>query len=147
MMKKTRKPFFYKMLALITMALSVAAYAKQTSDTDAVLRKFANQNKLVFFYKSTCPYCQQFAPVIKDFSQRYNITVTPITLDDTSLPEFPNSQNDSGQAEKFHITAEPELFVVNSATNKVTLVSDGFIDAEDLRSRILNIANNPQNDD
>ena len=65
---------------------------------NAAIQQFSQHNGLFFFYRSTCPYCQRFAPILKDFSSRYGLSVVPITTDGISLPEFPNSHSDQGQA-------------------------------------------------
>ena len=56
---------------------------------DTAIQQFAQHNGLFFFYRSTCRYCQQFAPILKDFSSHYGLSVIPITTDGISLPEFP----------------------------------------------------------
>jgi conjugal transfer pilus assembly protein TraF len=111
---------------------------------DLAIAKLATESGLFFFYKSTCPYCQRFAPTVKDFAERYKIAVIPITLDGIALPEFPESKLDNGQAAKFHVTVEPSLFAVNPYTKKAYPIAYGMISEESLRQRILDIANNFQ---
>ena len=65
---------------------------------DAAIRQLAQHSGLFFFYRSTCPYCQKFSPIVKDFSERYHLSVMPITTDGISLPDFPHSHSDQGQA-------------------------------------------------
>lgn len=67
---------------------------------EAIIRELAKKSGLFFFYRSSCIYCQRFAPIVKDFAETYGITVIPITTDGVSLPEFPNSQVNRGQAEQ-----------------------------------------------
>lgn len=109
---------------------------------DAAIHKLAQHTGLFFFYRSTCPYCQRFAPILKDFSERYKISVVAITTDGISLPEFPNSRIDTGQADQFHVEVEPALFTVNPYTHEVIPVSYGLTTEDELRNRILEIANN-----
>ncbi len=70
----------------------------------------------------------------------YGIKVIPITTDGISLPEFPNSFTNQGQAQKFHVTVEPSLFAVNPYTNKAFPITYGLISLTDLKKRILDIA-------
>lgn len=109
---------------------------------EKAIRNLAKQSGLFFFYRSTCPYCQKFSPIVKEFSERYNISVIPVTTDGISLPEFPNSYIDQGQSAKFNVTVEPALFAVDPYTHKAYPVSYGLISEEDLKKRILDIANN-----
>jgi conjugal transfer pilus assembly protein TraF len=108
---------------------------------EAAIRTLAKQSGLFFFYHSTCPYCQKFAPILKSFTERHHITVIPITTDGISLPEYPDSFIDKGQKETFHVTVEPALFAVNPYTKQAYPVSYGLMSETDLKKRILEIAN------
>ena len=119
----------------------------QHAKEDQAIAKLASETGLFFFYHSTCPYCQRFAPILKDFSTRYGITVIPVTTDGISLPEFPNSKVDAGQARKFNVTVEPALFAVNPYTHRAYPVSYGLLTESDLRKRILDLANNFESHD
>jgi conjugal transfer pilus assembly protein TraF len=107
---------------------------------EAVIYELAKKSGLFFFYRSSCPYCVHFAPIVKDFAETYGITVIPITTDGVALPEFPNSYPDRGQAEKFHVTVEPALFAVNPYTHKAFPVAYGLTSEADLKKRLLDIA-------
>lgn len=104
------------------------------------IAQFFKQRGLFFFYSSGCHYCQKFAPIVKSFAARHGIAVIPVTLDGESLPTFPNSRTDLGQARKFKVTVTPALFAVNPYTNKAIPIAYGFISESDLRQRILDIA-------
>lgn len=107
---------------------------------DAAINKLAKHSGLFFFYHSTCPYCRAFAPIVKDFAMHYHIAVIPITTDGIKLPEFPDSKIDGGQAAHFQVNSEPALFAVDPYTQKAFPISYGLISEEDLRKRILDIA-------
>lgn len=115
-------------------------YDQENKNEEMAIKKLADESGLFFFYRSTCPYCQRFAPIVKDFAEHYHITVIAITTDDNSLPEFPNSYPDQGQAAKFHVTVEPSLFAVNPYTREAYPVSYGLMSEVDLKKRILDIA-------
>lgn len=115
-----------------------------THQQEDAIRNLAKHSGLFFFYHSTCPYCQRFSPIVKDFSQRYGIPVVAITTDGIALPEFPDSRIDQGQARKFHVTVEPALFTVDPYTHQAIPVSYGLMSESDLRQRILDIANHLQ---
>jgi conjugal transfer pilus assembly protein TraF len=108
------------------------------------IKALAQQSGLFFFYRSNCPYCQRFAPIVKEFSERYGIAVIPITTDGVALAEFPNSRIDQGQAQKFYVTVEPALFTVNPYTHQAIPVAYGLMSESDLRQRILDIATHMQ---
>lgn len=119
--------------------------AYQDKETKAIVAFFKNKG-MFFFYSSTCPYCQKFAPIIKAFAQKYDIALVPITIDGISLPEFPNSRSDLGQAKKFKVNSFPALFAVNPYSDKALPISYGFISESDLRQRILDLATDFKND-
>ncbi len=110
---------------------------------DAAIQKLAAHSGLFFFYRSTCPYCQRFAPIVKDFSQRYHLTVIPITTDGISLPDFPDSRTDQGQAARLKVTMEPALFTVDPQSHRIIPVSYGLLSEDELRQRLLEIAQHP----
>ncbi|HVV69612.1 MAG TPA: type-F conjugative transfer system pilin assembly protein TraF [Gammaproteobacteria bacterium] len=117
---------------------------QQQQDETTAIQQLAQHSGLFFFYRSTCPYCQRFAPIVKDFSQRYSITVVPITTDGIALPSFPASRIDQGQAAHFNVTEEPALFTVDPYTHQAVPVGYGLMTEDELRQRILHIAQNWQ---
>lgn len=120
---------------------------QQRLKEDAAIHQLAQHSGLFFFYRGSCPYCQRFAPIVKDFSQRYGMPVIPITTDGVVLPPFPNSKLNKGQAEKFRVTVVPALFAVNPHTHQAMPVSYGLITEDALRRRLLDIATNFQGHD
>lgn len=107
---------------------------------ETAIRALAQHSGLFFFYRSNCPFCKRFAPIVKDFSDRYGITVIPITTDGVALPSFPQSYKDNGQAEKFQVTEEPALFSVDPYTHKAVPISYGLLTEDELSQRILDVA-------
>ena len=91
---------------------------------------------LFFFFSDDCPYCHQFAPIVKRFAETYAWEVIAIRVDagasgtsapgtsalgtdssgGGSLPEFPDAQADHGLFEAWGIQALPALFAVNPQT-------------------------------
>lgn len=115
-------------------------YDQESLNENQAIRELAKKSGLFFFYRSSCPYCVRFAPIVKDFAKTYDITVIPITTDGISLPEFPNSYPNQGQAEKFHVTVEPALFAVDPYTQKAFPIAYGLTSEADLKKRVLDIA-------
>ena len=129
-------------LAHPTNQLATHIYADEhRKKEDEAIATLAHQSGLFFFYRSTCPYCQRFAPIVKTFSESNHLVVIPITTDGLSLPEFPHSYPDQGQAKTFQVKVEPSLFAVNPYTKKAYPIAYGLISESELRQRILDIAN------
>lgn len=107
---------------------------------EAAIKQLASRSGLFFFYRSSCPYCRSFAPIVKQFAEAYGIKVVPITTDGISLPEFPNSYINKGQAQRFGVRVEPALFAVNPYTEKAFPITYGLISLADLKRKVLEIA-------
>jgi len=114
---------------------------QQLAKEEQAIATLAKQSGLFFFYRSNCPYCQRFAPVLKNFLEHYGLSVVAITTDGIALPSFPNSRVDAGQARLFHVQVEPALFLVTPTTKKIEPIAFGLVSEETLRQRILKIAN------
>lgn len=104
---------------------------------EKIIRNLAKSYQIYFFYRSTCPYCQRFAPIIKDFATTYGFNVLPITTDGISLPEFPKSYVDQGESQIYNVTVEPTLFLVNSETNKAIRISTGLATQSEIKKDIM----------
>ncbi len=127
-----------------TNAIGKAVYVgEQRESEDRAIREWAKKNGLFFFYRSSCPYCQRFSPILKNFVNQYGITVIPITTDGITLPDFPNSKADQGQSQRFHITVEPSLFTVNPYTHAIVPVAYGLMAEDELKQRIITIIQQP----
>lgn len=113
----------------------------ESANENEALKEFAKRSGLFFFYRSTCPYCVRFAPIVKEFAESYGITVVPITTDGVSLPEFPKSFTDQGQAVKFNVKVEPALFAVNPYTHQAIPLAYGLTSEVDIKRKILSVIN------
>lgn len=105
-------------------------------DFDSVNSKFS----FVLFYRSTCPHCQRFDPIVKEFSQDYGFKVYAYTTDGNSLPSFPNSMPMTESVEKTFFNSPnievPALFLINVKTMKAYLIDQGEMSYQDLDNRV-----------
>lgn len=107
---------------------------------DQAIRQLAKTGGLFFFYRSSCPYCIRFAPIVRDFVDTYQIPIVAITTDGKALPEFPDSVVDQGQSAKFHLEVEPALFAVNPYNHQAYPVAYGLTSLVEIKRRILDIS-------
>lgn len=116
----------------------------QTDETRAknqqTLKALAKHYGLFFFFAGSCPYCHKFAPTIKDVEQTYGFSVIPVSLDGGNLPEYPNPERDNGQAERFHVSQWPAVFLVDPREKKIIPVTFGLISEDELTQRIVELA-------
>lgn len=121
-------------------------HEQESKEKEQALAEFGKRSGLFFFYRSSCPYCQRFAPILKNFAEKYKIVVIPITLDGVSLPEYPHSRQDSGQAEKFQVKVSPSLFLVDPLTQKAIPLAYGLTSETELRDMLYKIITHYQGD-
>ena len=111
----------------------------QRQNESVALKQIAGQYGLFFFFAGSCPYCHRFAPIVKDLQVHYGMNVIPVSLDGGGLPEYPSPQSDKGQAQAFHVTSWPALFLVNPEKRQVIPVTYGLIGEDELTHRIVTL--------
>ena len=92
---------------------------------------------LFFFFTGDCPYCHQFAPIVKLFADTYGWEVIAISVDGGSVAEFPNAQTDNGLFQSWNIKVLPSLFAVNPKTQETIPVAYGLTSLDDMENRIM----------
>ncbi len=97
--------------------------------------------RLWFFYESTCPHCQKFAPILKSATDKLHVPVLGISIDGPSLPSFPHSLPDHGFARAFHVTQLPTVLAVNIKTNHVEPLFIGVHNETEIGQGLLDFAN------
>ncbi len=109
------------------------------ANSDDMLAPLAKQQGFFFFYTSSCPHCQHFAPVLKRFSKRHGFKVVAISVDGGFLPDFPDAVMNDHHDKVFHVTVYPALFLVNPRSELAALVNEGNINEAELTARVLKI--------
>lgn len=123
-------------------AIGLAAYKEEQAKLQReTLERLAKSHVLYFFFRSDCPHCHAFAPVLLGFSRATGIQVFPISLDGGGLPEFPRPHRDRGQADALGATQVPALFLANPSTRDVVAVGFGTMAETELINRLVAIAN------
>lgn len=101
------------------------------------IRALADTHGLFFFFRSDCVYCQQFAPILKQFELMYGITIIGVSLDGIGIPGFTDFEIDNGAAEALGVVGTPSLFAVEPRTGKSFAITHGMMSMEDLSERML----------
>ena len=101
--------------------------------------QFSKSHGFFFFLASRCPYCHAFSPIVKQFTEKYNISVVPITLDGGVLPEFPHAVPDNGSAKALKVYSLPSLYAVNPGTQQIIPIANGALSLSELEENILKI--------
>lgn len=101
---------------------------------------FFQSHGFVFFFSSTCPYCQQFAPVLSRVASKLGARVLPLSFDEKPLPQYPMVYPASSgwvtSAYQNEPIDYPALFIAHPKTLQLYPVSRGFLTEEELLERL-----------
>lgn len=103
---------------------------------------FFQAHRLLFFYASTCPYCQRFAPVLKNWALSHQALVQAFSFDEEPLPGFKNTPltNELVKAAfQDQSIKYPALFILNDKTRTLYPVAIGALDSAELTIRMQKI--------
>jgi len=114
-----------------------AASAQKTKTIAAKIRALSRTHGLFFYFKGDCDYCHAFAPIVKSFSQKYGWHVLAISMDGSTLKEFPEAIQDNGSAHTLNVTVFPTLLAVNPKDQSVIPISYGLTSHDQMEERIL----------
>jgi len=111
-------------------------YAAHHQDLEKQIKKLASEYGLFFFFRKNCAYCHHFAPIVKRFAQKYGWSVLPISLDGGTLPEFPNSKQNNGIAERLNIAHVPALIALHPKTGQLIPLAYGLVSESEIEQRV-----------
>ena len=99
--------------------------------------QLSQTHALFFFFRSDCPYCHQFAPLLKDFEAKFGLKIVPISVDGGGLPEFRSPRVDNGIARTLDVRQVPALFLAEPRGGKITPIGYGVLSESELLERIF----------
>ena len=124
-----------------TNALAINLFDEAQRDQDAqAVRRLAATHGLLFVFRSDCPFCHGFAPILKRFEQDFGMTVLAVSLDGGVLPEYPDARADNGMAARLNATAVPALYLTAPARREIRPVGFGLMSMSELLERIAALA-------
>ncbi len=110
---------------------------EQRKDREQRIKGLSQSYGLFFFFKGNCPYCHTFAPIVKRFADMYEWDVLAISLDGSTMAEFPDAKTDQGQAAQLGVEVVPSLFAVNPQTGQILPISHGMTTQDEIEKHIL----------
>lgn len=104
----------------------------------AALATAAQSNALVYVFRSDCPYCKKFSPVLKRFAESNGFTVLAFSLDGVGNDEFPYPKADMDQLKAKGLVPKvvPALYIVNPKKGTSEAVGFGLMNMTDLQTRV-----------
>lgn len=132
-----------------TNAMAIHVFDDQQRDRDArSVRGLAATHGLIFVFRSDCPFCHRFAPILKRFEQEFGITVLAVSMDGGTLPEYPDARPDNGIATRLQARSVPALYLTQPSRRDIRPVGFGLMSDTELLERVATLArdqaSNPQ---
>jgi len=112
--------------------------ASRDGEKTQVLATLSERYGVFYVYLSTCPYCQAYSPILKNFAERYGITVQAVTLDGGVLPDWPETVVNQGQWQAWGLADQsvPATLLYDRQTKKIIPVAFGLLSEAELEERI-----------
>lgn len=116
-------------------------YEQETEkQLDQEIQNLTQQYGIFFLFKNDCPYCHQFAPIVREFLNAYPFDFKAISKDGLPLKEFPEAVPDNGTISAINPEGiYPALFLVNPRTREVIPLSRGLINLPELKANLKTI--------
>lgn len=119
----------------------------RVQERDQLMREMAGSYGLYFFFRANCAYCHVQAPMLKQFEAKYGFTVFAVSLDGSSLPQFPGAMRDNGLAARVAQTlgipmqhfATPAMVLAQPSTGAVVPVGFGALNMDEMVERISTV--------
>lgn len=116
--------------------------ARQAQESN--IKALARTHGIFFFFKSDCPYCHAYAPMLKRFALRHGLTVFAVSMDGGPIAEFPDAVPNNGIARRIvdQLGIPAEQFVVpftvlaKPSTQEVVPVGFGVMNDDELGERL-----------
>lgn len=112
--------------------------------SQAQTQPMENQYAMVFFFRSDCPYCHQFAPTLTKFTQQNNLFTYAFSLDGKAIPHFEVPIPATPEISELFFNnprsiTVPATFLINVNNQKFVKVSIGAVSGTDLQTTFDNI--------
>lgn len=121
-----------------------AYYDERNDHRKQNLKRLSQTHGLFYFFRESCPYCQQFSPILKSFAKRHGFHVTAISMDGGPTPGFDDYRMDNGTASRLGVQTVPAVYLVEPKSRHVQPVSFGLLGPTELEERIESIMNTPR---
>jgi len=124
-----------------TNAMAINVFDDRQRERDAQsVRALAATHGLIFVFRSDCPFCHRFAPILKRFEQEFGFTVLAVSMDGGTLPEYPHARPDNGIATRLQARSVPALYLTQPASREIRPVGFGLMSDSELLERVATLA-------
>jgi conjugal transfer pilus assembly protein TraF len=113
---------------------------ERKKEKQRTLEALSKRYGVFFAFRSDCPFCHKFAPVVKMLEEK-GFNIMPISMDGGFLPEFASNKTkmNNGELAKLGIEVNvvPALFLFDAKTNQVVTIGFGFMAFDEVEERIF----------
>jgi conjugal transfer pilus assembly protein TraF len=95
------------------------------------IKEFANKYDLVLFSKGSCPYCREFAPVLKHFSETYGFNTEEASVDGEMTGLF-SGKTLPHLAKQLGIEATPTVIAISKDGKSAFEMIRGYVTTREL---------------
>lgn len=105
---------------------------------------FLSDYEFIFIFRSTCPHCHNFSPVLKDFSESFNMKVRAYSFDGPGIREFDSKPLTKELLQDLFLdpgikTVVPALYLVHKKTSETYPLLFGEATPAQLAIRISSV--------
>lgn len=91
---------------------------------------------LFYFISSDCKYCFVEANELKRIEQTYGINIVAVSMDDSTLPQYPTPLKDNGFSANLGVSRAGALVAFDVTKNKAVVLGYGYLHYDEIMSRI-----------
>ena len=103
-----------------------------------IIKQFAKDYELVFFFRKGCPRSSEFEPVLKSFGDTHAIKIEAVSVDGSESEYFRGSSTVSGDLiEKLGISATPTVIAIRKDARKAFELIRGFVTLSELEENTI----------
>lgn len=112
---------------------------QRTADQRELLANLSERYGVFYFYAASCSACTQFSPVLRSFTDKYDIPVKAVSVDGGASEHFPGAVRDQGHMDKMGLggSPTPALALFDTQTKGVIPIGFGFMSQSELEERIF----------
>ena len=103
-----------------------------------IIKQFARDYELVFFFRKSCPRSSEFEPVLKSFGDTHGIKIEAVSVDGSESEYFRGSSTISQKLiEKLGISATPTVIAIRKDARKAFELIRGFVTLSELEENTI----------
>lgn len=112
---------------------------QRKNDQETVMANLSDRYGLFFFFSSSCAACDVFSPVLRSLSDKYKLSVLPVSMDGGANRAFPRFVVNKGQYAKMGLEGNqvPALVLFDTYLKKPIPIGYGVMAEDEVMQRIF----------